>query len=63
MARVQIEYDGSLFKVTGWLPEGPALFSVPRGGHVELFPCEGRVEVVCRDRKGVSKPMRVEEAV
>ncbi len=61
MARVEVQYDGSLFQVTGWLPNGPAMFNIPRGGTVELFACNGAIEVVCRDRHGVSKPMRVED--
>lgn len=63
MERLRIEYDGETVIITGWLRDGPAMFSIPRGGSVELFQCtDGSVALVCRDRNGVSKPMRVEEA-
>ncbi len=64
MPKLRIDYDGQMMKIHGWLDQGPAMFSIPRGGHIEIFQCtDGSPEVVCRDRHGVSKPMRVEEAV
>jgi hypothetical protein len=63
VAGLYLEYDGQVVTVTGWLKDGPAMFSIPRGGSVELFRCtDGSAALVCRDRHGVSKPMRVEEA-
>lgn len=63
MARIRVEYDGKIVTIDGWLSGGPATFVIPRGGHIEMFKCsDGSVGLVCRDRNGMSKPMRVEEA-
>jgi hypothetical protein len=62
MARLRIDYDGKLLKIDGWLSHGQASFHVPADGQVEIYKCtDGSPAVICRDRNGVSKPMRVED--
>ena len=62
MARLRIQYDRDLIRVDGWLSKGQAVFRIPAGGHVEIYSCtDGSPAVICRDRNGTSKPMRVED--
>lgn len=61
MPRLKVDYDGEMLRLTGWLPSGPALLRIPGGGQVELRRNEGEWQVICRDRKGTVKPLRVSE--
>jgi len=60
MARIEVDYEGDVLTLRGWLP-GEAALNVPRGGAVEMYLGEDdNVCLVCRDRHGSVRPMRVE---
>jgi len=63
MAQAEIDYDGSTFRAKGLLPEGEAVFSIPPGGHVELYASEGGgMDFLVMGKDGRRRPVSIEAA-
>ncbi len=61
MPQAEIDYDGSTFRARGLLPQGEAVFSIPRGGKVELYAAEdGSMDFLILGKDGKRRLVCVE---
>jgi hypothetical protein len=61
MAQAEIDYDGSTFRARGLLSGGEAVFSIPRGGKVELYATDdGGMDFIVLGKDGKRRPVSVE---